>query len=72
MNRQGVVVVENQRVDFTVLLASENRKSLMLELAEPVRVAGGVYFNSMPLLMDETGQYRDLVSGRYITLEWEP
>lgn len=57
-------------IDAMVLLASENGKSLMLGfdggLPSP---SGGMFMGSMPVLMDEAGDYRDLVEGDMVLIE---
>jgi hypothetical protein len=55
------VEVEGQKASGTILIASENLKSLMVGLDEPLRVKGGVYVNMLPLLMDDDGEYLTLI-----------
>ena len=55
-------------IDAMVLLASTNGKSLMLGFSGAL---GGdfVFIESMPVLMDESGTYRDLIMGLPVTIE---
>jgi hypothetical protein len=58
-----------QSIEATVLLASGNSRSLMLTFAGALRTpSGGMMIGSIPLLLDDTGVYRDLAESEPTTL----
>lgn len=60
------------RVPATVVLASENGRSLMLMFPGGLfRVAGGAYIGYMPVLQYDDGHWTELVNGREVVVERE-
>lgn len=55
------IICADVEIAGMVVLASKNGRSLMLSFGGFFRVAGGVYAGSMPVLMDDAGEYRDLL-----------
>ena len=58
-------------VDAEVLLASPNGRSLALtfdQIVRPTDDSGG-YVGMMPVLLDEAGDYRELVCGTIVKVE---
>jgi hypothetical protein len=60
---------QERRVRAQILMASQNEKSLLLEIETPLRIGSGVYVNFLPLLKNEKGVYRDLLTGNAFQLE---
>jgi hypothetical protein len=54
-----------------VLLGSDNRKSLAIELDEPMWLDGGLLCGPLILSMSEEGNYKELITGNQVELEWE-
>jgi hypothetical protein len=61
----------DQAVSGTILMGSDNHKSLLVALDGGLAVAGGYYVGSIPLLMNDNDQYEDLVNSVAIELVWE-
>ena len=56
-----------------LLLVSPNEKSLMLGFEGALYDRdGGCFVGTMPVLMDEAGDYRDLISDELVTIEQRP
>lgn len=69
------VEVEGSTKDAVVVMASDNRKSLMLDLqGDGVRYRNGaVLFNFLPLLADQgdrDGEYTCLITGAAAKVTW--
>jgi hypothetical protein len=60
-----LLTFEGRTVEATVIMVSDNQRSLALEF--DALVSG--YAGKMPLLSDERGQYRDLLLGRKAQVE---
>jgi hypothetical protein len=53
-----------------VLIASDNQRSLMLGFHGALRACkGSMLIGAMPILMDEDGAYRDLISDELVEIE---
>lgn len=59
------ITFNGRTVHGTITLASPNERSLMLEFAA---ILDG-YVGMMPVLMDDEGVYRDLLTGRVVTVK---
>lgn len=63
------LVYNQQETEAMVLLASENGNSLMLGFRGAIRTPdGGMMVQSMPLLRDDAGNYRDLLFNEIATI----
>lgn len=66
------ICAAGQTVRGRVLLASDNNRSLLVALDEPLRTGrGGIYMDCMALLRQESGEYCDLLEGAEMRVHWE-
>ena len=73
--RRVQVEIEGTTKDAVVVMASDNRRSLMLDLCgDGVRYrSGAVLFNFLPLLADQhdrDGEYTCLITGAAARVTW--
>lgn len=70
--RQVIVEVGGERYKATVLIESENGRSLALDVGEPVRIGRGYLIGGMALLKCDDEEWRDLVTGERVAVEDVP
>lgn len=69
---QRIIVTVNGRVArATVVLGSDNRKSLLVSPDSGLSFGDGIYIGAVPLLTNEVGAYENPVTGTPVTLEWD-
>jgi hypothetical protein len=62
--------VNGQTTDGVIILGSDNLKSLAIQPDEPFTIGDAVCLGILALVMNEAGQYEDLVTGAALEVQW--